>query len=51
MIELAKGTAEEFDRYRDFVATDVSPDRTTRQDIDRMLPDSLLITFWAPGSG
>jgi len=41
MIELVKATAEEFARYQDFVATDVGPDRATRQDMDRMLPDGL----------
>jgi ribosomal protein S18 acetylase RimI-like enzyme len=34
-------TPEEFAAYRDYVMSDDSPDRTTRQDFDRLLPEGL----------
>ncbi len=41
MITLTKATEAEFDRYRAFAESDEGPDRTTRQEIDHMLPAGL----------
>jgi len=41
MTSLHHATAEEFDAYREYTINDSSPDRTTRKDFERLLPDGL----------
>lgn len=41
VITLQLATPEEFEAYRAYADGDSSPDRTTRQDFERLLPDGL----------